>query len=174
MILPPGIWPLKKLPGSPLDYLISIEKVDDIPFAIGRELYELWDSKRAGRLFPDRFDFRPEEMEALVPNVTFLHVERNPLAFRMHLVGTEIVNEMRFDIMGFKMEDVRGMEDALVRFRWLLSNKQPYYCPSLPLEESPDGHISYSIVCLPLSSDGEIIDWIITCLNWEKAEDDTG
>ncbi len=124
-------------------------------------LYRLWLEKRkAGRL-PGRKDFDPVEMPKLLPHLTLFDVEREPLRFRIRLVGTGIVAAMGRDTTGYYLDELDRIEEVERRARELVKTRKPFFMTDLPLTWTHRDYRTYSVLGLPLAADGETVDMLL-------------
>ena len=125
------------------------------------ELYRLWHSKcRDGRL-PGRRDFDPLEMPQLLPHLTLFDVERDPLRFRIRLVGTAIVAAMGRDTTGLYLDQLERIESVAERAHQLTLDKSPFYQAGRPLTWTHRDYRTYSVLGLPLAGDGATVDMLL-------------
>ncbi len=137
-----------------------------------RELYEYWDSKRAGRVMPSRADIDPIEMRFVVGNVIMVDViEGKPLGFRIRLHGTNLSERVGFDLTGKMLDEMPWPEfrDLTTRSFTLVATKRQV------LHAHRDRVLdnrrrSYETIILPLSSDGEQVDRIICGLFYDHLD----
>lgn len=125
------------------------------------ELYQLWSAKCRGGRLPGRRDFDPLEMPQLLPHLTLFDVERDPLRFRIRLVGTAIVAAMGRDTTGLYLDQLERIENVAERARQLAFDKTPFYLAGLPLTWTHRDYRTYSVLGLPLASDGEVVDMLL-------------
>ena len=130
-------------------------------------LYRLWLKKRAavsvecrGEL-PGRGQFDPLEMPELLPNLTLFDVERRPLRFRIRLVGTAIVAAMGKDTTGLYLDQLDRIEAVERRACELVESKSPYFLSDQPLSWTHRDYKTYSVLGLPLASDGKSVDMLL-------------
>jgi hypothetical protein len=127
------------------------------------EFYEYWRQKAAGKAMPSRADLDPLDIPQLLPGVFLIDVVAGPpRRFRFRLVGTriaELEGEMTDKFLDEFIPGSRGTsmvqqyEDACegrlyVRhetLRWHTHERQ---------------HVSYDVLLLPLSRDGETVDML--------------
>jgi hypothetical protein len=133
-----------------------------------RKLFEYWRSlhRASGRL-PGRAAFDPLAIPALLPYLTLIDVVGRPPRFRYRLIGTRMVDALNGDFTGQWLDEVHARPDG----------SKPVF-PSytaVAMEGRPDWrrgppHFAGFIdrctelerVFLPLASDGETVDIIIT------------
>ncbi len=135
-----------------------------------KRLHDDWDRRRNGREFPSRADFDPLELRYLVGNLSLIDVSHDPLRYRYRLHGTNIADRARFDLTGKEVADVpdlkwrKGLSDHFQRvieqrrpvailFKHAMTDERTWNCEAL---------------ALPLSSDGKVIDMLITSVVWPR------
>ena len=130
-------------------------------------LYRLWLKKRTavsaecrGEL-PGRGAFDPLEMPELLPSLTLFDVEREPLRFRIRLVGTAIVAAMGKDTTGLYLDQLDRIEAVERRARELVDSKTPYFVSDQPLSWTHRDYKTYSVLGLPLATDGKVVDMLL-------------
>lgn len=125
------------------------------------DLYRLWREKRRNGRLPGRRDFDPLEMPHLLPHLTLFDVEYDPLRFRIRLVGTAIVGAMGRDTTGLYLDQLERIESVAERARQLTHDKAPFFLAGLPLTWTHRDYRTYSVLGLPLASDGETVDMLL-------------
>ncbi|VAX02715.1 hypothetical protein MNBD_ALPHA03-286 [hydrothermal vent metagenome] len=110
---------------------------------------------------PSRADLNPADIVSLLPHIALVDVEGPPRRYKFRLVGTETVKAMGLDITGKYLDQLPGAEQYLKdRYDNLVETKTPYW-HSGKLVWSTKSFIDYSVVGMPLSSDGLIIDKLL-------------
>ena len=69
-----------------------------------RRLYDDWETRRHGRLFPARADFDPLELRYIIGNLSLLDVLRDPLRFRYRVHSTNMAQFLGFDLTGKEID----------------------------------------------------------------------
>jgi len=135
-------------------------------------LYAYWNGKRAGRRFPARRDIQPLEFAYLLGWVMLIDVAYRPLSFHFRLYGTELANNMRFDLTG---KDLAEHPDPEFRNRtarvWaeVVDTGEPT-CGTY--DGWVDGRLlRYEALRLPLSSDGETVDMLLVAVQHLRIND---
>jgi hypothetical protein len=134
--------------------------------SVHRDLHALWLKKASPGRLPGRADFEPREMPRLLPHITLFDVEREPLRFRVRLVGTAIVEATGIDGTGGYVDELADIEQTLARCRALVETGRPYFHADLPLMWSPRHYKTYSVLGLPLAADGRNVDKILGALTF--------
>lgn len=135
---------------------------EDIPWQELRSCFELWLSKRDGRELPTRQEFTMHNLKRVLPFVTIFSVEHDPLRFTYSLVGTAITEMMGYDITGKAINDYPHLETSKNNIEWLVNNRKPYFIKDSPTIWAKKDYQNFSVLSLPLSDDGEVINKIIT------------
>ena len=138
-----------------------------------RALVEYWMRMRpAGRL-PGRQHIDPLDIPSLLPNVWLVDVERQPLRFRLRLVGGNVHMTSPFARAGHYIDE---FIDTAVRtetlhtsFARLVETRQPEFRRGHPRVPSNRRVRELSRLSLPLASDGSRVDMIlnITTYAWK-------
>lgn len=146
---------------------LSVLPLETIPPGVMRDIYALWlDRFSPGRL-PARRDFEPAAMPNLLPHLNLLDVEREPFRLRVRLIGTAIVSASGIDITGRYLDEFQSTDGTISRCRNLVEQRQPHFFAGLPLAWSPRNYKTYSVVGMPLASDGVTVDMILGALTFQ-------
>lgn len=123
-----------------------------------------WRAKRGERLLPSRADIDPLDLSVDLPRVMMAEVSHDPLEFRYRVAGTGTFRVHGEELTGKHARDLQPPEfGALIH---------GHYCecvarraPMLHLIQLNTGDVatSYARIILPLSSDGQAIDRLMTC-----------
>lgn len=126
--------------------------------------YDYWDSKRRGRLMPARADLDPLEMVNWLTGVQIVDVFNNPRRLKYRLVGAVEVENRGFNPTGRWVEDGFigvSLEDVLYNYNTVIDQKTLLY--DWGQYPCGGGYLLWQeTIFLPLSSDGEIVDKVIT------------
>ena len=137
------------------------------------QVLEYWRVKKGDRAFPARADIDPLEFVRTLPRVMMVDVTYDPLEFRYRVAGTGIFAIHGQELTGKRARDLEPPEFGAEIHR--------HYCevierraPMLHLIELTMDYIttSYARLILPLSSDGERIDRLMTIDAHEDHRDD--
>jgi hypothetical protein len=129
-----------------------------------RDFYAHWDGRRQGRSMPARADFDPLEMRDWLQGIQILDVFHDPRRFRYRLVGEVEVATRGFNPTGRWLEDGFigvSQEDVFINYNTVVDQKTMLY----DWGEYPCGGgflVSQETIFLPLSSNGTIVDKVIT------------
>lgn len=137
-----------------------------------RRLYEYWSTKRGDRPAPSRRDIDPVEIPDLLGFVNIFEVQRAPRDYKVRLNGSEVAEMLGQDITGKYCSTVISGEDAVrckAAFDLCVDRCLPMIVEtSLAFCDKP--YMAQTIVVLPLSSDGESVDMIITAHSYHALD----
>lgn len=142
--------------------LVNSPAPEDLPTEEFRWLLTFWNDLRGSREMPSRADFTPAQLVRYLPGIMLTDVEHDPLRFRVRLVGTGIVAETGVDLTGQYYDQVEGGEDATGRHEWVEANRVPYFASDMPLTWASNKFNTYSVLVMPLSTDGDIVDKVLS------------
>ena len=143
--------------------------LESVPAGVLRVVYALWLAKRPPDGYPGRRDFAPSEMVRQLPYINLLDVEGRPPRFHNRLVGTAIVEASGIDMTGRYFDEFAETGDSQARCRTLVETGLPHFFADLPMKWSPRNFTTFSVLGLPLASDGVTIDMILGALTFRKA-----
>jgi hypothetical protein len=122
-----------------------------------------WRAKRGTRLLPSRADIDPLDLSVDLPRVMMAEVTHDPLEFRYRVAGTSTFRVHGEELTGKHPRDLQPRE-----FGTLIHN---HYCEAV-MRRAPVLHLiqlnvgdvstSYARIILPLASDGETVDRLLT------------
>jgi hypothetical protein len=123
-----------------------------------------WRAKKGDRAFPSRADIDPMEFSRELPRVMMAEVSYDPLEFRYRVAGTGLFAMHGQELTGKKARDLDPPEFGAVIHRHYAEAIERR-APILHLIELTLDYLttSYARIILPLSSDGTVIDRLITC-----------
>ncbi len=123
-----------------------------------------WRAKRGDREFPSRADIDPLEFTRELPRVMMVEVSYDPLEFRYRVAGTGLFAMHGRDLTGRLARELEPPEfGALIHRHYAEAIERR--APILHLIELTLDYLatSYARIILPLSSDGTVIDRLMTC-----------
>lgn len=126
-----------------------------------------WEVKRAGRRFPARADIDPLELKSVLGNIVMVDVvpqENGEVRFRYRLFGTEFVFYHGADLTGHWLDEIpnAGFREALIAMYRMVIDDGGVRMVSYDYLLESRRH-RFQAVILPLSSDNEQIDIILSC-----------
>lgn len=138
-----------------------------------RRLEALWQSKRGTRTLPSRDDFDPL---ALKEHLSSLYItERlDDGDFRYRLIGTGVTTAMGRDVTGMRLSEVYEPHDRdtiVGLFRKICQRRVPYWRAGRTRFTEEDYRL-FEAVFLPLGSDGETVDQVLTSISFSPETND--
>jgi len=130
------------------------------------DLLAYWDAKRGQRLMPSRADIDPTDA-ALRKHIGFIvlvDVIGKPARFRFRLIGSKITEAVGRDSTGRWLDELYSpadYENMIVAYRWLVQHRAPMRIVG-DLRHANREWLEMESLDLPLSSDGETVDVILT------------
>jgi hypothetical protein len=138
---------------------IDCKRYPDIDRILG-----YWRAKKGDRAFPSRADIDPMDFTRELPRVMMVEVSYDPLEFRYRVAGTGLFAMHSQELTGKLARALEPPEfGALIHRHYAEVTERR--APILHLIELTLDQLatSYARIILPLSSDGEAIDRLITC-----------
>ena len=128
-------------------------------------MYEYWNGKRGDRSMPSRADIDPTDIRDVLSNVILTRLEYNPFRVLYRLVGTRSVENAGMDFSGKYLDELDFVSefetDWPAIYRAIADEKVPLY--GLCKIRFTDGVVKpYIAAMFPLSSDGAIVDQVLT------------
>lgn len=127
------------------------------------ELYAYWAGLRHGPQLPSRSDIQPGAIKRLLPTVSLIDVQREPLRFRLRLAGTGLYSVYGREITGRTLEEVYS-SSAAEYWRTELTNIVKDRRPAVGVHNLSwrgASHMSILWLRLPLASNGRDVDMIL-------------
>jgi hypothetical protein len=137
---------------------------DDCQATAMAEIYRYWQDCRGTRPFPARADLDPLQMRAALGNIALIDVHREPLRFRIRLVGTDQAERLGFDPTGMWLDELPAPEYArllIARLTEILARPEPLLVRNRQLMD--DRWYDYETLWLPLAGDGLTPDMVLAC-----------
>lgn len=133
-----------------------------------RYLYRDWDTRRGGRPFPARADFDPLELRYILGSLSLIDVLRDPLRFIFRLHASHNAARLGADLTGKEVAEMpSSAEPDRVRahYELVVASRVPQ------VQRRGGTHADgiaweYEVLVLPLSSDGETIDMLMSGISW--------
>lgn len=125
-------------------------------------IVDYWRSRHQGGELPGRQHIDPADIPSLLPNIWLMDVTRNPIRFRMRLVGTRIVAYAGEDNTGCWIDEKwPDYDDSPLR--QVVDSRAPGWWRG-PSQFRPEKtYVELERVRLPLARDGSTVDMIL-CL----------
>lgn len=136
------------------------------------ELYQLWQTKRGGRLMPSRSDFDPSEFRKLLPTIQLYDVGRVEGTYKVRLVGSALVelagrnNTGKPPGYGLPESDARSIVEIL---NVVVRRRAPLFGRGHVHWISGKGYRKYEGCVLPLSDDDTSVNIILCALKFDLA-----
>jgi hypothetical protein len=123
-----------------------------------------WRAKKGDRAFPSRADIDPMEFTRELPRVMMAEVSYDPLEFRYRVAGTGLFAMHGQELTGKLARELDPPEFGALIHRHYADVIQRRV-PILHVIELTVNYLttSYARIILPLSSDGQAIDRLMTC-----------
>jgi hypothetical protein len=127
------------------------------------ELFAYWASRRAGAKLPGRRDLDPAAMKRLLPTISLIDVQREPLEFRMRLAGTALYDVYGREITGRRIGEIYN-NAAADYWRRELAEVVRQRKPMVGVHNLAwrgASHLSILWLRLPLAANGTDVDMIL-------------
>lgn len=127
--------------------------------AISQKLYAYWNSVRADRLAPKRFEIEPSQIAAILPD-TFILERIDSETARFRLAGTRICEAFATEFRGINIFDLFSLEDKTTLQRQFSVIARQGAVGVFEIEgESESGHKTrFEILVTPLMHTREVVD----------------
>ncbi len=127
-----------------------------------RDLLAYWLKIRGDLSMPRRQDLDPSDITRLLPSIWMADViAGDQPSFKVRLFGTGLVQAFQIEGTSMDLEGASFTGDMIIRLTDLVKTKQPYYIEcEFPLES--EDYKYYSTLTLPMSSDNENVDIILS------------
>lgn len=148
---------------------LSTRTIDQIRSPRLRRLYDYWHDKlKPGARFVYRADIDPIELRDLLPLVSIVDVEHEPLRFRYRLVGTRVVEYNHQEFTGLYLGEVGWQDEGMLlgAYEQSVIQRRPnlgFY--AWDLRSGGVGRCEFAI--FPLTQDGETIHQVISIEDYE-------
>jgi hypothetical protein len=132
-----------------------------------REFHAYWLARRGARHFPARSDIEPTDIPHLLAGIVLLNVHYEPLDFEYRLIGDDIAARLG-RLKGKRVREaalLNNASSAYTNYCRVVESGTPQFLEGIAVSVHRQGRpMVVSRVHCPLSSDGETIDKIISCL----------
>ena len=135
---------------------------------------DTWRGMRRGALYPKRAEFDPLNFRAVLGRLSLMQIYRDPLRFKYCVHGTESARTVGFDLTGKFFDEGPNKEWLEIGGRHLAQVAETGQ-PSLERHFNvlaDDRHINAEALVLPLSSDGHVIDFLLSIVMPHAADQD--
>jgi hypothetical protein len=131
-----------------------------------KTLFAYWAAKCAGRFAPTREDIDPKDIPAILPNIHMHDVLDAGKAFRVRLLGTQIVAAVGEDQTQRTFtetdDDLLGARMFVVQ-RAVMEQRRPIRSTARHTAARHLDFLSAESLCMPLSQDGVSVDKLLAC-----------
>jgi hypothetical protein len=145
--------------------------LDDVESPTLRRFYQYYLKKRGDRPFPARADLDPVDFAYALGDITLIDVEYDPVRFKFRLDGSRHVERFGFDLTGRSLDEFPypEMRQAIFdSYKDVIDHREPRrYFRDL---ESQGRWFRYETLLLPLSSDGKVIDMIVSAISFHDLQ----
>ena len=145
--------------------------LDEVESPILRRFFQYYLEKRGDRAFPARSDIDPVDFPYALGDITLVGVHYNPLNFSFRLDGSRHVERFGFDLTGRSLDDFPypEMRQAIFEsYKDVIDHREPRrYFREL---ESAGRWFRYETLLLPLATDGETIDMIVSAISFHDLQ----
>lgn len=127
-------------------------------------VYNYWRTLLGDRRMPARSDFDPARVARQLPLISLIDVLEEGLDFRFRLVGSLVESMLLSAPTGLRLSEFVHQESAKAAaelYKLVLANRCPAFQAGR-MHHEEQGHQRYAFLALPLSTDGETIDIILT------------
>ena len=132
-----------------------------------RQAYQYWSSKRRGRFAPSRADIDPAEMTDFLAHVVLIDVEHSTRRYRIRLIGTAFAEQYGEEVTGRYLDELDlggAMKSILAAHDQVVATREPVYTKTTSYKKADGRIIRFERIALPLSSDGENDNVVMSCL----------
>lgn len=132
---------------------------DRLPHPQLVQLFDYWESKRAGRRWPTRDGIDPLEMRFVLGNIDLVEITYDPLVFRFRISGSNIDRDEGFNMQGKTLDEYplpQHREAVRATYLRVLAQGDPDYEETERFNEGRT--VRYGRLILPLSGDAKRVD----------------
>jgi hypothetical protein len=127
------------------------------------ELFAYWASRRQSGRLPCRANIHPSHFKRLLPTISLIDVDRDPLNYRLRLAGTGLYSVYGREITGRSLPEIYNAAAAdywRAELDRVVQERRPAVgVHSLAWRGAP--HLSILWMRLPLASNGSDVDMIL-------------
>lgn len=124
-------------------------------------LFTYWRSCSPGGALPRWEDFDLVKIPTVVPNLTLIQVDRNPLTYVTTMTGTTVVEEIGTDNTSAHIHELSGGDAVAARFNNLLETRNGYFVSNAPVRWASNDFKKHSALMLPLCDEAGTITHIV-------------
>ncbi len=128
------------------------------------QIYDYWNSLRAGRSMPARKDLDPGQLPRHLPNLMLIDVLNEPRRFRYRLIGSRVVEASAENRTGQFFDEVAFFKDnpnVVKDYMSIADSAAPHLSSEPFINHSNKMTYKGRRLLLPLSSDGETVDMLL-------------
>lgn len=149
--------------------LVPIDQVNDIDF---RRFIDYWTSLKGDRFAPSWREFDLSALPpAMVPHIVVVDVIGPPTDILVRFWGTAHVRRKGVEKTGKLITEnpTQRDEEAKREYLWVVANRRPIASRSMVDLHEDQKRLPFEqcLVRLPLSSDGETVDHVVSLAYWE-------
>jgi len=142
--------------------------LENIQHARLNDLVEYWKSIKKNQFFPYRRDFNPVDIPKCLPHIVLVDVIDGNPKYQIRLAGSAVNPVYRTPITGKYIEDFTfegDRQEILAQYDHAVKHQVPTYL--MGKMTTIDGNqVSYERVILPMTSDGKIVDKLLTGIHY--------
>jgi len=131
--------------------------------------YRLWLSRCNGGRLPKKSDMDPIEMRAFLSSIVLTKVHYDPLDFEYRIIGEDVIARLG-NMTGKRVRRsalIDASSSAYQNYCAVVESRAPQFLEGMAVTAfRRDRPYLLSRVHCPLSSDGETIDYVISCLTF--------
>jgi len=136
-----------------------------------KKFYEFWRSRCRGDALPSKADMDPVDMVPFLANLVLIEVLQDPLDFRYRIIGEEVIARLG-NMTGKRVRDtaLSNLSGSAYRnYCAVVETRQPQFLEGEAVTAfKPNRPFLMSRIHCPLSSDGKIVDYLISCITLHR------
>jgi hypothetical protein len=133
------------------------------------QFYEFWRSRCNGDALPRKSDMDPVDMGGFLADIVLTEVSYDPLDFKYRIIGEGLISRLG-NLTGKRVREaalINISSSAYQNYCAVVEEKRPQFLEGDAVTAlKKDRLYLMSRVHCPLSSDGTIVDFIISCLTF--------
>ncbi len=142
--------------------IVPVDENTPLPWPEAEMLREWWFAARRPGGLPSPADIDPKRFGSALARLILHDVEPGRPAFRVRLAGEEYTALMGRQPKGMTFDQLPAASGLRRRYMWAVRNRRPYYTRPLRLSWAARPWRHYQAFVMPLSSDGERVDAILS------------